>query len=204
MKLYRARFSTNVERVALALAFKGISADPVWIEYSDRSPVEAVSAQGLVPVLVDDDGTVVSDSAAILAYLEERNPDLPLFPGDPARRAEMETFIDWFNRIWKTWPNGIEAELGLAEPNHDAVAAMAAEMDDALDRFEQLLTGRDHLFGEDFSAADCIAFPFVKFAAGRDPADDELFHVILDEHQSIEGRPNLAAWIARVDARPRA
>jgi glutathione S-transferase len=204
MKLYRARFSTNVERVALALAFKGISADQVWIEYSDRSPVEAVSGQGLVPVLVDDDGTVVSDSAAILAYLEERNPDPPLFPGDPARRAEMETFIDWFNRIWKTWPNGIEAELGLAEPNYDAIAAMAAELDHALDRFEQLLTGRDHLFGEDFSAADCIAFPFVRFAAGRDPADDELFHVILDEHQSIEGRPNLAAWIARVDARPRA
>ena len=55
-----------------------------------------------------------------------------------------------------------------------------------------------------FSAADCVAFPFLKFAAGRDPADDELFHRVLDEHQSVEGRPRLAAWIERVDARPRA
>ena len=52
--------------------------------------------------------------------------------------------------------------------------------------------------------ADCIVFPFVKFALGRDPEDDELFHRILDEHQSVDGRPRLKSWIERVDARPRA
>ena len=40
----------------------------------------------------------------------------------------------------------------------------------------------------------------MNFAASRDPEDDEDFHVILDEHQSAQGRPNLAAWISRVGA----
>ena len=52
--LYRAPFSTNVERVALALAHKGVAVESVVIDYDDRSPVERVSGQPLVPVLVDD------------------------------------------------------------------------------------------------------------------------------------------------------
>jgi glutathione S-transferase len=70
-----------------------------------------------------------------------------------------------------------------------------------LDLFEAFLQGRDHLLGQEFSAADCAAYPFLKFAASRDPEDGEPFHLILDEHQSVEGRPALAAWISRVAKR---
>jgi glutathione S-transferase len=203
--LYRARFSTNVERVALALAFKGLEAESVWIEYSDRSPVEEVSRQGLVPVLVDvDDDLAVHDSPAILEWLDATYPDPPLYPADDARRTEMELFIDWFNLVWKTWPNGIEAELGKAEPDDVVIGSYSHEMHVALDNFETLLSARDHLMGDDFSAADCIVFPFVRYALRREPEDDELFHRILDEHQSVEGRPRLRDWIDRVDERPRA
>ena len=202
MKLYRARFSTNSERVALALAHKGLEAESVWIEYSDRSAVEAASGQGLVPVLTDGD-EVVSDSPRILAWLEERHPDPPLFPREDPRRAEVQVFVDWFNAVWKTWPNGIEAELGEPEPDATLIAEYSASMDEALDAFERLLTGRDHLMGDDFGAADVIAYPFLKYALHREPEDDELFHRILDEHQSVEGRQRLRAWIERVDERPR-
>jgi glutathione S-transferase len=203
VKLYRARFSTNSERVALALAHKGLEVESVWIDYSDRSAVEAVSGQGLVPVLADGD-EVVYDSPRIIAWLEERHPDPPLFPRDEPRRAEVEVFVDWFNAVWKTWPNGIEAELGEPDPDAARIAEYSVSMDQALDAFERLLTGRDHLFGDELGVADVIAFPFLKFAAGRPPEDDELFHRILDEHQSAEGRPRLRAWIERVDDRPRA
>lgn len=202
MRLYRARFSTNVERVALALAHKGLEVESVWIEYSDRSPVEEVSGQGLVPVLVDGE-RVVFDSPVILRYLEERSPEPPLFPSDPARRAELDVFVDWFNQVWKVWPNAIEAELGQPEPNQALIADYSTAMDTALDHFERLLTGRDHIFGDEFSAADCIAFPFLKYALGRDPEDDELFHRVLDDHQSVAGRPRLRDWIERCDERPR-
>ena len=203
LRLYRALWSTNVERVALALAHKGIDVEAVVIEYTDRSLVEAASGQGLVPV-IDDDGHVVSDSHAILRHLEQRWPDPPLFPAEPARRAELEVFLDWFDRMWKGPPNEIEAELAEAVPDRPRIAALSELMDARLDLFEEMLEGREHLFGQDFSAADCVAFPFLKYARAREVEDTEAFHVVLDEHQSLTGRPRLAAWIDRVDARPRA
>jgi glutathione S-transferase len=70
IRLYRAPFSTNVERVALALAHKGIEVESIWIDYGDRSPVERVSGQPLVPVLEFDDGAVVCDSMQIVRVLD--------------------------------------------------------------------------------------------------------------------------------------
>ena len=200
--LYRAPFSTNVERVALALAHKGLDVESVVISYEDRSPVLEVSDQPLVPVLVDGD-EVIADSIRILRHLEERYPDPPLFPRDPARRAELDVFLEWFNEVWKVAPNTIEEELERDDPDHDHVAVHGARMRAWLDLFEDLLDGRDHLFG-DFSAADCAAFPFLKYAKGRDPTDDELFHRILEDQLRIEGgHPRLSAWIDRVNERPR-
>ncbi|HEX2467356.1 MAG TPA: glutathione S-transferase family protein [Solirubrobacterales bacterium] len=203
IRLFRAEWSTNCERVGLALAHKGLEVESVTIDYSDRGPVEEISGQGLVPV-IDDDGRVVNDSRAILAYLEDRYPDPPLFPADPARRTEVELFGDWFERVYKAAPNAIEDELERADPDAALVQRCGREMRERLDAFERLLNGRDYLYGE-FGAADCIAFPFLKYAAGRDSADDELFHRILEEHQPVgEDHPRLAAWIDRVAQRPRA
>ncbi len=202
MTLYRAPFSTNVERVALGLAHKGLDVESVVISYEDRSPVIEVSGQPLVPVLVDG-GEVIADSVRILRHLEERHPDRPLFPRDPARRAELDVFLEWFNEVWKLAPNAIEGELEGDDPDDERVTALAARMRASLDLFEQLLDGRDHLFG-DFSAADCAAFPFLKFGKLRDPDDDELFHRILEEHLRLDdGYPRLSAWIDRVNERPR-
>jgi glutathione S-transferase len=203
IKLYRARFSTNVERVALALAHKGLQAESVWIDYSDRSAVEQVSGQGLVPVL-DYDGQIVVDSMEIVRFLEERHPQPPLFPSDPARRAEMLVLIDWFNRVWKRPPNVIEAEMRKVAPDRSLIAEMGALMRTYLDLFEDMLAGREYLLGSDFTAADVAAFPFLKYAALYDPADDELFHVILRDHQRDRGRPRVEAWVRRVNQRPRA
>ena len=200
IRLFRAPWSTNVERVALALSHKGLEFESVLIDYADRSPVIEASGQPLVPVIVDD-GTVVSDSTVILRYLEDRYPHPPLFPSRPAKRAEVDVFVEWFNEVWKRPPNEIEAELGKPETDRRRIAELSERMDGWLDLFEALLDERDHLLADDFTAADCIAFPFVKYALRREPGDDELFHRILDEHQSVEGRPRLRAWIERVDER---
>lgn len=203
IRLYRAPFSTNVERVALALAHKGLAVESTVISYDDRSEVERASGQGLVPV-IDDHGTVVHDSAAILEHLEDRYPEPPLYPADRARRAETRVFIDWFNRVWKVAPNAIEAELEKASPDREVITSLAGEMAGHLALFEQMLSGRDHLMGE-FSAADCVAFPFLKYAVRREAEDDERFHRVLERHQRLDGRHRrLEAWIRRMDRRPRA
>jgi glutathione S-transferase len=108
VRLYRAEWSTNCERVGLALAHKQIEAQSVLIEYSNRRPVESISGQPLVPV-IEDAGRVIHDSVAILRHLDERTPDPPLFPTDPSARAGVEVFIEWFERVYKLAPNAIEA-----------------------------------------------------------------------------------------------
>ena len=197
MRLYRIPYSTNVERVALALAHKGLGAEPVDVDPRERGPVRAVSGQALVPVLELDDGEVVADSLAILRRVDELRPDPPLFPRDRARREELEVFLDWFDAVWKVPPNAIEASS-----DGDLVSRLSERMAGWLDLFERLLAERDFLVARELTAADLVAYPFLKYAAGREPADDELFHRILDENQTVEGRPRLADWIARMGSLP--
>jgi glutathione S-transferase len=201
--VYRVPFSTNVERVALALGHKGIEVDWVDVDPSDRSEVERASGQPLVPVLVAD-GHVVFDSTAIIRYAEEQVPVPPLWPDDPARRAELDVFLDWFNRVWKRPPNEIEAARAKRDPDESPIGALGAELSASLDVFEQLLAGRDYLFGG-FSAADCAAFPFIKYALIFDEADTEEFHLILREYLVLgDDHQRVGAWIRRVDEHPRA
>src|SRR3954471_2395918 len=127
VRLYRAELSTNCERVGLALAHKGIDAQSILIEYSNRRPVEAISGQGLVPV-IEDAGEVISDSVAIIRHLEERTPEPPLFPDEPEARAAVDEFIAWFERDYKGPPNAIEAELGNEPPDDARIERLAAEM----------------------------------------------------------------------------
>jgi glutathione S-transferase len=197
-------FSTNVERVSLALAHKGVEAEAIEVNPDDRSEVVRVSGQELVPV-ADFDGDVVADSVPILRKIEELHPDPPLWPRERARRAEMDVFIDWFNHAWKVAPNAIAEAIEGGAPDQFTIDAHANDMSAALEAFEGLLDGRPYLFGDELSAADCVAFPFLKYAAVRDPADDELFHRVLEDYQRLDGaHPNLAAWIERVNALPRA
>jgi glutathione S-transferase len=201
LRLYRFRYSTNVERVALALAYKGLAVESVEIDPADRSPVRAVSGQDLVPVLVEGD-TVVNDSARILRHLEARFPEPPLFPEARAARAEVELFIDWFNRAWKREPNLIAEALERGEGDGPDVARWSARLQDRLMLFEGLLDDREFLFGR-FGAADCAAWPFLRYAAAIEPDDDELFHHVLHDRMTLDERhPNLRGWLARVAERP--
>ena len=204
LRVYRIPFSTNVERVALALAHKGIEVEWIDIDADDRSEVARVSGQELVPVLVDGE-LVLPDSTAILEYLEERRPEPPLYPADPARRAEVRVFVDWFNRVWKRPPNQIVHEESQPEPDRARIGELTQRIAESLPVFESLLSGRDFLYGVELGAADVVAFPFLKYAALWTDGDPDRFHEVLRDAMSLDGRfPRLEAWIHRVDALPRA
>jgi glutathione S-transferase len=76
LHLYAIPYSTNVERVALALGHKGLAAEVIMSDPADRSTIREASGQDLVPAL-DDDGFVVVDSSRIIEHLERRFPDPP-------------------------------------------------------------------------------------------------------------------------------
>lgn len=204
LRVYRIPFSTNVERVALALGHKGVAVEWVDVDPADRRAVVEVSGQELVPVLVDGD-LVLSDSPRILEHLERRYPQPPLFPAAPARREELRSFLDWFNEVWKQPPNLIVAEEAKAEPDGGRIAELEGRAAASLDRFEALLDGRDYLFGGELTAADVTAFPFLKYAVLWQEGDPDRFHEVLRDTLRLDGRyPRLEAWIARMDALPRA
>ena len=77
----------------------------------------------------------------------------------------------------------------------------------SLTLFEAMLDGRDHLLGDDFGAADCAAFPFLKYGLWLRDDDDERFHRILAEHLALDGSVpadrGLAATRRRAAARSR-
>jgi glutathione S-transferase len=201
MRLWQFPFSTNVERVALALGHKGVDAEPVVVDPADRSPVRARSGQDLVPVLEDGE-RVISGSLEIVAHLEGRFPQRPLLPAAAAEREQVLVLCDWFDRVWKVAPNRLAdaVDAGTAPD-----PAWAAEMRASLDRFEALLSGRDYLCGAHLTVADIAVFPFLKYGVGILDEDDETFHRILAEHLSLEPRhAGLRTWIQRVDELPRA
>ena len=117
IRIYRIPFSTNVERVSLAAAHKGLDVEWIEVNAGDRSPIRAASGQDLVPVAIFEDGSVLPDSTAILEELERRHPDPPLYPRDEPRATEERLFVDWFTRVWKRPPNDLDVELRLDRPD---------------------------------------------------------------------------------------
>ena len=96
MKLHGYFRSSASYRVRIALTLKGLSADhlPHHLRKGEqRAPAYlAINPQGLVPTLQDDRGAIITQSLAILEWLEETYPQPPLLPKDPLRRAKVRAF----------------------------------------------------------------------------------------------------------------
>jgi maleylpyruvate isomerase len=99
MKLYDAAISSAAARVRIALALKGLAVERIPVEIvgagaENRRPAYLdVNPQGLVPALLTDDGVLLTQSLAIVEYLDEVVPQPPLLPPDAATRAWVRAFV---------------------------------------------------------------------------------------------------------------
>lgn len=95
MKLYTYFRSSASFRVRIALNCKGLAYDPVAINLPKAEHAEptfkAISVQGLVPAL-EDGGKILSQSLAIIEYLDETRPGPKLLPAEPLDRAYVRSF----------------------------------------------------------------------------------------------------------------
>lgn len=97
MKLYGYWRSSASYRVRIALKLKQIDVEHVPVNLKRREhehgAYAGVNPQRLVPTLELDDGHRITQSAAIIAYLDETYRQNPLFPSDPLMRAQARAAI---------------------------------------------------------------------------------------------------------------
>ena len=93
MILYGHALSSASYRVRIALALKGVQVTSILLDLrAGEQRLEEflkINCQGFVPALVMDDGAVLTQSAAIIEYLDETHPDPPLLPKAPLARARV-------------------------------------------------------------------------------------------------------------------
>ncbi|MCY1333550.1 Maleylpyruvate isomerase [compost metagenome] len=171
MQLYSFFNSSTSYRVRIALALKGLAHDYHGVnlrageqrgaQHRELSPV------GGVPVLVDDDGVTLTQSLAIIDYLDARYPQAPLLPKDALQRARVLEVANLIaidiHPINNLRVLGyLQKELGVSAEQKDAwYRHWVAE---GLAAVEALLQRHGHgpyCFGDEPTLADCCLVPQV-------------------------------------------
>ena len=95
MKLHDYFRSSAAYRVRIALNLKGLTAERAFVHLrrgaQHADDYRALNPQGLVPALETDDGVVITQSLAIIEYLDETHPAPPLLPADALGRARVRS-----------------------------------------------------------------------------------------------------------------
>ena len=195
--LYHQWLSPFSRKVRLVLGEKDLVADfEAEKTWERREEFLALNPAGTVPVLIDEDGTVVSDSLVICEYLDELHPDPPLVGKDVKIRAETRRLVAWFDqkfnlevsvnlldqKVWRRF-------LGRGEPNSDALRAGHYNLHTHLDYIGWLTERRNWLAGDDYGLADITA-------ASHLSCLDYLGDVPWEDHQAAKD------WYARIKSRP--
>ncbi len=96
MKLHGYFRSSAAYRVRIALNLKGLGAEhlPHHLRKGEQRAPDylAINPQGLVPALEDDAGAILTQSLAIIEWLDETHPNPPMLPKNPLRRAKVRAF----------------------------------------------------------------------------------------------------------------
>ncbi|MEX0809798.1 MAG: glutathione S-transferase family protein [Dongiaceae bacterium] len=142
----------------------------------------AINPMGKVPAL-DDDGTIVTEAAAICAHVADRFPAASLAPpiGDPARGAYYRWLV--FEPACIE-PAFMQKHTGLEV---DSTTAAWGSYDRVIDTLDAALATGPWILGENFTAADVMVGGAVRFGIAV---------------KMIEPRPSFSAYVSRCEGRP--
>jgi stringent starvation protein A len=175
--LYDADRCPYCARVRIVLAEKGIEYETVEIDLDDRPAwIYEKNPLGRVPVL-EEDTFVLAESAVINEYLDDRYPDPPLWPADPADRALGRLLAFRFDQLSKPYYAVRRGDDGARE-----------RLDTALSELDLLLQAQPFLSGREFGLADVAYIPWILRARDRMEVD-------------LAGFPALAEWVGRLEQR---
>lgn len=145
-----------------------------------------INANGYVPTLETDAGENLAEGVAILQYIADNNPERAYAPAaGSVERARLQQFLNYAAaELHKAW--GPLFANGSTDAEKDTAQAKVSAKFDYLETV--LSDGRDYLAAGQFSVADAYTFVLVNWAN---------FKAI-----DLSGWPKLAAYVARIAARP--
>jgi len=203
MRLYDGGRAPNPRRVRIYLAEKEIIVPlmPVDIAALAQKSPEFTAMNPLqgTPVLVLDDGTILTETIAICRYFEELFPDPPLFGTGALSRAQVEMWqrrveLGLFNSVGAVFRHLHPAMAEMEKPQvPEWGEANKAKVFDFLAILDDHLSRHQFLCGDDFSVADItglVSLDFMKPAKLVVP--EQLVHV-RRWHETLKARPSSAA-----------
>ena len=180
--LYDAGRCPYCARVRIALAEKGIEYETVEIDLDDRPAwIYEKNPLGRVPVL-EEDTFVLAESAVIDEYLDERYPEPPLWPADPAARALGRMLVFRFDELSRPY-------YALRRGDDDA----RERLDAVLATLDAVLQEQRVLSGVEFGLADIAYIPWILRARDRMDVDLERFPALSEWVNRLAERPSIAA-----------
>ncbi len=205
MTLYDCSTAPSPRRARILLAEKGVSFETVQVDLRNGEQLSAafraVNPQCTVPALRTEEGPLLTDNAAITAYLEARFPQPALLGSTPVDKAQIASW---------NWRIEFEGLMAIAEALRNSAPAMAqralpgpvdyAQIPELAQRglarvqqffmmLNERLDGRDFIAGNSFSIADITAVVAVDFAR-------------VVKVKPGEQHPHLQRWRAAMALRP--
>ena len=206
MKLYDFELAPNAQRVRVFLAEKGLEVPTEQLNVRDDDqfvePFTSMNPFHCVPFLELDDGTVIAESMSICRYLEELNPEPPLFGRTAEERAvidmwlrrfELDAFIPMLHAVRNHVPMfagrvvpGTRTDL----PQLPVMVTRGKEMMEVfLARVEPHMAQNEYVAGSEFTVADITGYFTVRMTNAL-------------EMDLTTYYPAVTAWFAKVSQRP--
>ena len=205
LTLYDCNTAPSPRRARILLAEKGVPHDTVNVDLRQgehmRDAYRAINPQCTVPALRTDEGPVLTDNAAIAAYLEARFPQPPMLGVTALDKAEIAGWqsrieFDGLLAVAEALRNSAPAMANRALPgpvDHAQIPALAQRGIARVHQFLALLN--QHLDGRDFIAAGQISVADITAAVAVD------FARVL-RIQPGDAHPHLLRWRAGLAQRP--
>ncbi len=197
MELY---FSPLACSMATRIALYEAGADATYLEVDPKTKVvlsngsdfRKVNPLGLVPTLRTDDGTVLTENAAILQYVADRFPQAGLGTPSGIDRTRLHQWLCFI---------GTELHKGLFVPLLDKkavpdVKSYVLEKNlSRLDYLENYLNGRDYLL-DHFSVADAYLVTVINWTMATPPVELAKWPAVKAYYERMRARPSVAKAIA--------
>lgn len=203
MKLYNFAFGPYPQRLNIYLAEKcPADVERIIFDEPDRAAdvpparVKSLTPTGAMPILQDNDGTVIGQSLAILDYIEDKRPEPDMRGSTPAARARTREFVHVFDEaltFFGLWArHGSDLGHGVVRTSQDVAEICAGRYWGQLRLVERMMGEDAFIAGDRVTVADCVAMATLQYAAD--------FYAVPVPPDCIR----LQSWFNRFSSRPSA